>query len=127
MWCLRFERFMTNAPGSALADSMTANGRRIAVRAVDSHTVELIFAEPFAAGVRLLDNLPILPQHVLGPALDSGTLASAWGLSMPPSSVVGLGPFVLAAYEPGQRSCSTGTRSTSARRRTARRCRISIG
>jgi peptide/nickel transport system substrate-binding protein len=89
--------------GSYLADSLQANGKRLAVRAVDPYTVELSFAEPFAAGVRLLDNLPILPRHVLGPALEAGTLADAWNLSTQPSQVVGLGPFVLARYEAGQR------------------------
>jgi peptide/nickel transport system substrate-binding protein len=65
--------------------------------------VELTFAEPFAAGVRLLDNLPIFPRHVLGSALEAGTLAGAWNLSTPPAQVVGLGPFVLVRYEAGQR------------------------
>jgi peptide/nickel transport system substrate-binding protein len=89
--------------GSYLADSLQANGKRLAVRAVDPYTVELSFAEPFSAGVRLLDNLPILPRHVLGPALEAGTLADAWNLSTQTSQVVGLGPFVLARYEAGQR------------------------
>src|SRR5262249_11087827 len=37
------------------------------------------------------------------PALEAGTLANAWNLSTPPSQVVGLGPFVLARYDAGQR------------------------
>ena len=89
--------------GSNLADSLQAAGKKLRVRAVDPHTVEIAFADPFAAGVRLLDNLPILPRHKLEAALDAGTLADAWSLSTPPSEVAGLGPFVLAAYEPGQR------------------------
>ena len=65
--------------------------------------MEIVFAEPFAAGVRLLDNLPILPRHKLEAALDAGQLGNAWNLSTPPSEVVGLGPFVLSAYVSGQR------------------------
>jgi peptide/nickel transport system substrate-binding protein len=89
--------------GSNLADSLTANGRRLQVRVVDPATIVLDFPEPFAAGVRLLDNLPILPRHKLQPALETGRLADAWGISTPPSEIVGLGPFVVASYAPGQR------------------------
>jgi peptide/nickel transport system substrate-binding protein len=53
--------------------------------------------------LRLLDNLPILPKHKLEAALKSGKLATAWDLSTPPSEIVGLGPFVLSEYLPGQR------------------------
>jgi peptide/nickel transport system substrate-binding protein len=88
---------------SNLADSLQANGKKLQVTAVDPRTVDVVFAEPFAAGVRLFDNLPILPRHKLEAALDAGRLGEAWGLSAPPSDVVGLGPFVLARYEPGQR------------------------
>jgi peptide/nickel transport system substrate-binding protein len=47
--------------------------------------------------------LPIFPRHKLELALTSGTLASAWGLSTPPADIVGLGPFVISEYAPGQR------------------------
>jgi peptide/nickel transport system substrate-binding protein len=53
--------------------------------------------------VWLLDNLPILPRHKLGAALKAGEFASAWGVSTPPAEIVGLGPFVLSEYVPGQR------------------------
>ena len=89
--------------GSNLADSLQTNGKNLEVREVDPYTVEIVFAEPFAAGVRLLDNVPILPKHKLEAALDAGRLADTWSLSTPPSEVVGLGPFVIASYVPGQR------------------------
>jgi peptide/nickel transport system substrate-binding protein len=89
--------------GSNLADSVQANGKKLQVTAIDPLTVEIAFAEPFAAGVRLLDNLPILPRHKLESALDAGRMGEAWSLSTPPSEIVGLGPFVLSGYVPGQR------------------------
>jgi peptide/nickel transport system substrate-binding protein len=98
-----FRAIYDERTASTLADSLTVNGRPLEVSAIDPRTVEVVFAEPFAAGVRLLDNLPILPRHKLEPALEAGTLASAWGTSTPPSEIVGLGPFVLAGYESGQR------------------------
>jgi peptide/nickel transport system substrate-binding protein len=53
--------------------------------------------------VRILDNLPIFPKHKLQSALEAGTLATAWDLRTPPAEMTGLGPFVLSAYQPGQR------------------------
>jgi peptide/nickel transport system substrate-binding protein len=86
-----------------LADSLQVGGRKLEIAAPDPHTIAITFPTPFAPGVRLLDNVPILPRHKLEPALRNGTFASAWGLSTPPSEIVGLGPFVLTEYQPGQR------------------------
>lgn len=88
---------------SPLADSLAVAGQPLAVRAPDPHTVVITFPSPYAPGVRILDNLPILPRHKLQAALDAGTFAKAWGLTTPPAEVVGLGPFVIQSYEPGQR------------------------
>jgi peptide/nickel transport system substrate-binding protein len=88
---------------SPLADILTIGGKPIQVVAQDSHTVELAFPSAFAPGLRLLDNLPILPRHKLESALKQGTLGSAWGLSTPPAEITGLGPFVVEQYIPGQR------------------------
>jgi peptide/nickel transport system substrate-binding protein len=89
--------------GSGLADSVKAGGRKLLVAATDPHTVVVTFPQPFAPGLRILDSLPILPRHKLGQALDAGTFRNAWGLDTPPAEVVGLGPFVLSQYVPGQR------------------------
>lgn len=98
-----FKAVYDEKTGSNLADSLQANGKKLQVTAIDPSTVEIAFAEPFAAGVRLLDNLPILPRHKLEAALEAGRMGGAWNLSTPPSDIVGLGPFVLSAYIPGQR------------------------
>ena len=86
-----------------VGDSLRVAGKKLKVVATDPQTVTVTFPEPFAAGVRLLDNLPMLPRHKLEAALKSGTFSSAWGLSTPLSEIVALGPFVVARYEPGQR------------------------
>jgi peptide/nickel transport system substrate-binding protein len=89
---------------SVLADAMMINGKPVKVEAPDPQTVVIIFPEPFAPGVRLLDNIPMLPKHKLGAALQAGTFAKAWGLTTPPADIAGLGPFVLKEYVPGQRT-----------------------
>src|SRR5579871_3026577 len=88
---------------SVLAEALTVGGRPIEARAVDPRTVTLTFATPYAPGVRILDNLPILPKHKLDAALHAGTLRKQWTPGMPPVELAGLGPFVLREYAPGQR------------------------
>jgi peptide/nickel transport system substrate-binding protein len=88
---------------SILADAVMAGGKPLQIVATDPYTVVITFPTPFAPGVRIFDVLPILPRHVLGPALKAGTFIKAWGLDTPPSQIVGLGPFVLSQYVAGQR------------------------
>jgi peptide/nickel transport system substrate-binding protein len=86
-----------------LGESIRVGGKPLAVSAPDASTVVVRFPSAFGPGIRLLDNLAILPRHKLEAALSAGTLAKAWDLATPPSEIVGLGPFVLKAYQPGQR------------------------
>ena len=88
---------------SVVASSLMAGGQPIRATALSLQDVVLTFAEPSGPGLRLLDGLPILPEHKLGAALASGTFAAAWNTSTPPADVVGTGPFVLREYQPGQR------------------------
>ena len=91
------------AIASPLASSLRIHGKPLAVTAPDARTVVLHFPEPSAAGLRLLDNLPILPRHTLEPLLDAGQFQQAWVASKPVSDVVGLGPFQLIEHVAGQR------------------------
>lgn len=88
---------------SILADAIKAGGRKLQVVATDPHTVVITFPAPFAPGLRIFDTLPIFPRHRLESPLKAGTFAKAWGLDTPPSELVGLGPFLLSQYVPGQR------------------------
>ena len=89
--------------GSVLGDTITAGGQPLRVEATGEHAVAITFPAPFAPGIRILDALPILPRHKLEGALKAGTLRNAWGLRTPVGEIVGLGPFVISAYQPGQR------------------------
>jgi len=88
---------------AGVPESIEVNGTRLVVSALDPLTVSITFPSVFAPGLRILENVVILPRHKLETALKSGSLKSAWGLSTPPSELAGLGPFVLSAYQPGQR------------------------
>ena len=98
-----FEALYDERLGSALADSLRIDGRPIGAEAPDATTVVVRFPVPYSPGLRLLDSLPMLPRHLLEPALRAGTFRDAWGLSTPPAEMAGLGPFVLESYQPGQR------------------------
>jgi peptide/nickel transport system substrate-binding protein len=98
-----FQAIYDRKTDSVLGDSMRVDGKPLAVTAPDPSTVVVRFPSPFGPGIRLLDNLAILPRHKLQAALDAGTLAKAWDLATPPADIAGLGPFVLKTYQPGQR------------------------
>jgi len=89
--------------GPTIGGDVMAGGQPLRVSAPDPLTVVITFPVPFAPGLRLLDNLPILPKHKLEAALQAGTFADAWSLSTPVSEITGLGPFVLTDFRPGQR------------------------
>jgi peptide/nickel transport system substrate-binding protein len=89
--------------GSVIGDAMLIDGQPIAVSAPDATTVVLRFPAVSGPGLRLLDNLPILPRHKLEASLNDGSFASAWGPTTTPSDIVGTGPFVVREYQPGQR------------------------
>ena len=103
MCCSRSRRRTTNAPAPSSGARSWSDGNRCAPTRPIRRRSSSRSPKPFAPGVRLLDNLPILPRHKLGAALKDGTFAKMWGLSTPPADLVGLGPFVLKEYVPGQR------------------------
>lgn len=88
---------------SAIATGMLINDKPIAVRVVDDYTVVLTLPAPYGPGLSILDSLPIVPRHKLEAALTAGNFAAAWGVTTPTADLVGLGPFVIAEYQAGQR------------------------
>jgi peptide/nickel transport system substrate-binding protein len=87
---------------SNLSSGMKVQGKPLQVTAPDPATVVITLPAPFTPGLRLLDNLPILPKHQLEAALKAGTFADAWGVANGPGHMAGLGPFVVSEYVPGQ-------------------------
>jgi peptide/nickel transport system substrate-binding protein len=98
-----FEAVYDENTGSPLAEVLTVDRQHLRVSAPDASTVVISFPSPFGPGLRILDNLPILPRHRLDAALRAGTLRKSWGVGAKPEEIAGLGPFVLREYLPGQR------------------------
>jgi peptide/nickel transport system substrate-binding protein len=88
---------------SAIADSLKIDGKKLQATAQGPLTVAIAFPSVFSPGLRVLDAMPILPKHKLETALASGRLGAALSVTTPVNEIVGLGPFVMADYRPGER------------------------
>jgi peptide/nickel transport system substrate-binding protein len=98
-----FDAVFAPGSGAVLGSALTVGGAPISAAAPDPSTVVLTYPAPSGPGLRLLDNLWILPKHKLEPALRAGTFAAAWDSKTPLTDIVGTGPFMLREYAPGQR------------------------
>ena len=88
---------------SILASSLLINGAPLKVSAPDARTVVVQYPAPFGPGIRLLDNLTIVPKHKLQAALAAGKFSESWGAGTPVADLVSIGPFILTRYLPGER------------------------
>lgn len=87
---------------SPLGNDIRVGGQPLQVKATDDHHVVVTFPQPFAPGLAMLENVPILPRHKLQAALDQGTFREAWSTGSNLTEMVGLGPFMLREYVPAQ-------------------------
>ena len=98
-----FEAIYDERVKSPLKSALEVDAQPLQVSAPDASTVVITFPAPFGPGLRILDNLPILPKHKLQAALAAGTLAESWTPGQPLDTVAGLGPFVLREHASGER------------------------
>lgn len=98
-----FQVFLDEKTHSPQRDLLVVGGKPLAVRKIDSHTIQFDTAQPDAAAERLFDSIALLPRHKLERAYRDGTLDQAWNLTVHPEQIAGLGPFRLKEYVPGQR------------------------
>jgi peptide/nickel transport system substrate-binding protein len=97
-----FKVLLDPAIGFPQRDLLVIAGKPLTVTKVDSHTVRVTLAEPYAAAERIFDSLAILPRHLLETPYLQGTFADAWTLKTTPGSIAGLGPYRLKQYIAGQ-------------------------
>ena len=81
------------------------NGVPIEYTLIDAHTVR--FDLPTTYAPFLYDiGVALLPKHILGEAFDSGSFMKEWTTQTAiesPEAIVGLGPFKIFSYKPGER------------------------
>lgn len=88
---------------AVLAHDTYAGGKPLTIETPDPFTVVVRLAVPVAAGLRLIDSVPMLPKHRLQAALDAGTFRDAWAVASGVKGISGLGPFELTGHSAGQR------------------------
>lgn len=98
-----FQAYLDERVGSPQRDLLVVEGQPIVVTKIDAFTVAVDMAAGYAAAERLFDSVAILPRHKLEAAWRAGRLRDAWGIGTPPTEIVGLGPFRLREYRPGER------------------------
>ena len=81
------------------------DGTPIRYTLIDAHTIQ--FDLPTTYAPFLYDiGLAILPKHILGDAFNSGSFMKEWTTQTAietPEEIVGLGPFKIFSYKPGER------------------------
>ena len=86
---------------NSLKHVLTIDGERIHVEALDTHTIRLRLPRRFAP---LLNSIavPIVPKHILGESLATGSFTQQWGIDTPPEQLIGSGPYRMVKYIPAQ-------------------------
>jgi peptide/nickel transport system substrate-binding protein len=98
-----FSVYLDEAVDSPQRDLLMIDGKPPVVTKLDQYTVRLTLPRPYAAAERLFDDFAMLPRHLLEKPYREGKFVQAWSLNTPPNEVVGLGPFRVKQYVPGQR------------------------
>jgi peptide/nickel transport system substrate-binding protein len=83
-------------------DLLIVNDQPIRAAKIEDYAVEFTLPQPYAAAERLFDSVAMLPRHRLEAVWKSGKLGGAWTVNTPASDIVGLGPFRLKQYRPGE-------------------------
>lgn len=88
---------------AAFRDGMLIGGKPISMKKVDERRMQFVFPERIALAENYLENLAVLPKHVLSAARDAGKLAETWKIDSDPAAVVTSGPFVVGESVPGEK------------------------
>jgi peptide/nickel transport system substrate-binding protein len=89
-----------NVPNS-MRPGLLVDGKPIKVDAPDDYTVVITSPRVFAPLIYAIA-VPIIPEHALKAAHDSGKFNQTWGINTPPDQIIGLGSFKMTRYVPSQ-------------------------
>jgi peptide/nickel transport system substrate-binding protein len=87
----------------AWVDSMMIKGKPIATKIIDERNMQFIFPEPVAAVETYLDNVGVLPKHLLSADKEAGTLSKSWATTTPPEKIATSGPFTIESASAGDK------------------------
>lgn len=81
------------------------NGEKLRYTKIDDHTVRFDLPTVYAPFIYDI-SLPILPKHKLHDSFNDGSFLKQWSTQTAierPEEIVGLGPFIIHSYRPGER------------------------
>jgi peptide/nickel transport system substrate-binding protein len=84
-------------------DAMLINGKEIQTKVIDDRRFQFVFPESVASVENYLENLAVLPKHILDPDLQSGKLAESQKITADPATIITSGPFVVDTVQAGER------------------------
>ena len=83
-------------------DLFRIDKKNFQVTKVDDYTVRAVTPEVYAPMLEAFGSVPIIPKHILAPAVAEKRFPSAYGINSRPEMVVGAGPFKIKQFKPGQ-------------------------
>lgn len=99
-----FKVFLDEKVASSQRSLLMVGGKPVRVEKIDAYRLRFTFPAPYAVAERFFDSIVILPRHLLEKEYNEGRINEAWNVSTPPEKIVGLGPFRLKRFVPGERT-----------------------
>ena len=98
-----FKVYLDEKVNSPQRDLLIVGGKPIQVEKINQYSVRVTLAQPYAAAERIFDSVAMMPRHLLEKTYSEGQFTQAWGMNAAPSAIVGMGPFRVKEYVPGQK------------------------
>ncbi len=86
----------------ATLEVFRVNGKNFEVSKIDDLAVRVVTPGVFAPFVDFFGTVPILPKHILEPAVKEGRFAAAYGAGTPPQRLVATGPYRVKEVQLGK-------------------------
>jgi peptide/nickel transport system substrate-binding protein len=84
-------------------DSMLVNDKEIETKVIDARKFQFVFPKKVASIENYLENLAVLPKHILGPDFDAGKISESQKITADPASIITSGPFVVDSVQAGEK------------------------
>lgn len=87
---------------NVVADLFRIDGKSFSVTNLDELTIRVVTPEVYAPILEFFGVVPIIPRHILEPAVKEKRFESAYSVGTPAERIIGSGPYRLKEYRSGQ-------------------------
>ncbi|MGO9455334.1 MAG: ABC transporter substrate-binding protein [Candidatus Binataceae bacterium] len=87
---------------TSIRSGLLVDGKPLQAAAPDDYTLVVTMPRPFAPLLFSLGSVPIIPEHALRAAYESGAFNHTWGIDTPPEKIIGASAYKLTRYVPSQ-------------------------